>query len=106
MRKVLRIERAGPVENETAEPLLTSKGYKMADPGSGPDRPRPSHAIFHASLDGVAAGLQKGLSLWMQESGSDGALIPASKLRVVYAGNKVTTASNAETPSSRPRADP
>jgi hypothetical protein len=78
----------------------------MVDPGGAPDRPRPSHAIFHASLDGVAAGLQKGLSLWIQESGSDAVLIPAKKLRVVYAGNKVTTASSAETLSSRPRADP
>jgi hypothetical protein len=31
----------------------------------------------------------------MQESGSDAALISAKKLRVVYAGNKVTIASSA-----------
>jgi len=85
MRKVIRIERVNSVEQESGEPLLTPKGYKMADPGGGPDRPRPSHAIFHGTLDGVAAGLQKGLSLWMQEPGTGEALIAANKLRVVYA---------------------
>ena len=50
MRKVLRIKRVAPVESETEQPLVTSKGYKMADPG-GPDRPRPSHAIFHRTLE-------------------------------------------------------
>jgi hypothetical protein len=85
MRKVIRIEPVNSAEPEVGEPLLTPKGYKMADPGGGPDRPRPSHAIFHATLNGVPAGLQKGLSLWMQEPGSDAALIPANKLRVVYA---------------------
>jgi hypothetical protein len=85
MRKVIRIERVNSAEQESGEPLLTPKGYKMADPGGGPDRSRPSHAIFHGTLEGVAAGLQKGLSLWMQEPGKDEALIAANKLRVVYA---------------------
>jgi hypothetical protein len=83
MRKVLRIKRVAPVESETERPLVTSKGYKMADPG-GPDRPRPSYAIFHRTLEGVLGGLQRGLSLWMQEPQKGEALIPANKLRVVY----------------------
>jgi hypothetical protein len=69
MGKVLRIERVAPDETAIEEPLLTPKGYKMADPGGGPDRPRPSHAIFHKTLEGVAAGLQRGLSLWMRQPG-------------------------------------
>jgi hypothetical protein len=85
MRKVIRIERVNSAEQESGEPLLTPKGYKMADPGGGPDRSRPPHAIFQDTLEGVAAGLQKGLSLWMQEPGKDEALIAANKLRVVYA---------------------
>jgi hypothetical protein len=84
MRKAIRIERINSVEQESGEPLLTPKGYKM-DPGAGPDQSRRSHAIFHGTLDGVAAGLQKGLSLWMQEPGKGEALIAANKLRVVYA---------------------
>jgi hypothetical protein len=85
MRKVLRIERAVPIESATEEPLVTPKGYKMVDPGGGPDRPRPSHAIFHRTLKDVAGGLQRGLSLWMHETQRGEALIPANKLRVVYA---------------------
>jgi hypothetical protein len=85
MRKVIRIERVNRAEEEICNPLLTRKGYKMADPGGGPDRPRPSHAIFHGTLEGVAAGLQKGLSLWMEQPGKGEALIPADKLRPVYA---------------------
>jgi hypothetical protein len=85
MRKVIRIERLNSADEETEKPLLTPKGYKMADPGGGPDRPRPSHAIFHGTLEGVAAGLQKGLSLWMEQPGKGQALIPAIKLRAVYA---------------------
>jgi hypothetical protein len=57
----------------------------MVDPGGGPDRPRPSHAIFHKTLEDVAGGLQRGLSLWMREPQRGEALIPANKLRVVYA---------------------
>jgi hypothetical protein len=85
MRKVIRIERVNPAEQEIEEPLLTPKGYKMADPGGGPDRPRAAHAIFHGTLEGVAAGLQKGLSLWMKQPGKGEMLIPANKLRVVHA---------------------
>jgi hypothetical protein len=59
MRKVLRIKRAVPIESATEEPLLTPKGYKMADPGGGPDRPRPSHVIFQRTLEDVAVGLQR-----------------------------------------------
>jgi hypothetical protein len=49
MRKAIRIERINSVEQESGEPLLTPKGYKMADPGAGPDQSRPSHAIFHGT---------------------------------------------------------
>jgi hypothetical protein len=60
MRKVVRIERVAPVGSAVEEPLLTAKGYKMADPG-GADRARTGHAIFHKTLEDVAAGLQRGL---------------------------------------------
>jgi hypothetical protein len=59
MRKVVRIERVAPV-GSAVEELLTAKGYKMADPG-GADRARTGHAIFHKTLEDVAAGLQRGL---------------------------------------------
>jgi hypothetical protein len=85
MRKVVRIERVAPVENAIVEPVLTPKGYKMADPGGGPDKPRPAHAIFQKTLDDVAGGLQPGLSLWMQSADAGEMLIPANKLRVVHA---------------------
>lgn len=85
MRKVVRIERVVPVENANDAPLATPKGYKMADPGAGPDQPRPSHAIFHRTLEDVAAGLQRGLSLWMQSPEAAERLIPAKQLRVIYA---------------------
>ena len=84
MRKVVRIERVAAVENASEEPLRTPKGYKMADPG-GSDRPRPAYAIFHRTLEEVAAGLQRGLSLWMQTSDAGEMLVPANKLRVVHA---------------------
>jgi hypothetical protein len=57
MSRVVRIERVAPVESEVEEPVLTPKGYKMADPGGGPDKPWPAHAIFHRTLEGVAGGL-------------------------------------------------
>jgi hypothetical protein len=85
MRKVVRIERVAPVENAVIQPVLTPKGYKMADPGGGPDKPRPAHAIFHRSLEDVAGGLQRGLSLWMQSGEAGEMLVPANKLRVVHA---------------------
>src|SRR5947209_13852439 len=40
MRQVIRIERVNSAEQESGEPLLTQKGYKMAGPGGGPDRSR------------------------------------------------------------------
>jgi hypothetical protein len=79
MRKVVRIERVAPVENAIEEPILTPKGYKMADPGAGPEGPRPAHAIFQSNLEGVAAGLQKGLSLWMRSGDAGEMLVPANK---------------------------
>lgn len=85
MSRVVRIERVAPVENEVEEPVLTPKGYKMADPGGGPDKPWPAHAIFHTTLEGVAGGLQRGLSLWMRSGHAGEMLVPANKLRAVYA---------------------
>jgi hypothetical protein len=85
MPRVVRIERVAPVENAIEEPVLTPKGYKMADPGGGPDKPRPAHAIFHRTLEEVAGGLQRGLSLWMGSGDAGEILVPANKLRAVYA---------------------
>ena len=79
MRKVVRIERVSPVENANDEPLLTPKGYKMADPGGSPDRPRPAHAIFQRTLEDVAGGLQRGLSLWMKTVDAGELLVPAQQ---------------------------
>jgi hypothetical protein len=53
---------------------------------AGPALP-PASCLVPSALwtEAVAAGLQKGLSLWMEQPGNGEALIPANKLRAVYA---------------------
>jgi hypothetical protein len=57
----------------------------MADPGGGLIGRGHRMLSFTKSLEDVAAGLQRGLSLWMPQPEAGEALIAANKLRVVYA---------------------
>jgi hypothetical protein len=85
MRKVLRIERAVPIESvQPRNPFLRRKGTRWSIQVAG-QIARDLRTIFHRTLEDVAGGLQHGLSLWMHEAQRGEALIPANKLRVVYA---------------------
>ena len=84
MPKIEAIERFEPPEGPSERPFETPRGYKMADPGIGPDRHIAAHAIYVKTLDDVADGLKRGLSLWMKQPGKRETLISAEKLRIRY----------------------
>jgi len=88
MSKV-RIERKFPRKGITEEPLLTPKGYKLADPAFGEHRHHAPHAIFVKSLEDAADAVERGLSLWMKDIAPNGkreSLISAASLKVIRNG--------------------
>jgi hypothetical protein len=85
MPKIEVVERFEPPKGPPERPFETRRGYKMADPGIGPNRHLAAHAIYVKTLDEVAERLKRGYSLWMKQPGKRETLISAGSLRVGYA---------------------
>lgn len=83
VRQVIRIERTNPRAGVIEEPLLTGKGYQLADPANGRLKHHAEMATHVRTLDEVATLIDKGFSLWMTAKGKRPSLITPPKLRVV-----------------------
>lgn len=50
-RRVIRIERVSSRGGVTEEPVVTSKGYQLADPAHGKHKHHAEHATYVRTLD-------------------------------------------------------
>lgn len=62
---VARTKRSFPRTGATEEPKSMAPGYKLRDPEHGSRKRRAENAVFVATLDGVAARMADGFSVWM-----------------------------------------
>ena len=83
--RVIRIERVSQRKGVVEEPVLTSKGYQLADPALGAQKHHAKHAVHVKTLDEVAQLIGKGFSLWMVANGKRSSLISPQSSRIVNA---------------------
>ncbi|WP_181705314.1 hypothetical protein [Chthonobacter rhizosphaerae] len=83
MSKVVRIERIDPPEGGPEVPLLTPKGYQLADPAHGKERHHAKHAVYAPTLERAAELIKQGFSIWMKQEGKRQTLISPKSLRIV-----------------------
>ena len=78
----ITIARRNPPAGLVEKPLITSRGFKMADPRNGENRHHAKFAIHVPTPEGVVAGLKKGWLLWMKQDGKRATLISSASLTV------------------------
>lgn len=82
-RRVIRIERVSSRGGVTEEPVVTSRGYQLADPAHGKHKHLAKHATYVRTLDEAAVLTAKGYSLWMGARGKRPSLIAPKSLRIL-----------------------
>lgn len=81
--RVIRIERVSSRVSSVEEPVVTSKGYQLADPAHGKHKHHAEHATYVRTLDEAAALVSRGFSLRMGAKGKSPSLIAPKSLRIV-----------------------
>ena len=81
--RVIRIERVSSRGGVIEEPVVTSKGYQLADPAHGKQKHHAEHATYVLTLDEAAALVSRGFSLRMGAKGKSPSLIAPKSLRIV-----------------------
>lgn len=84
--RVIRIERASSRNGVVEEPVVTAKGYQLADPAHGKHKHHAEHATYVQTLDEAAALIERGFSLRMGAKGKPPSLIAPKSLRIVREG--------------------
>lgn len=84
--RVIRIERVSSRGGVVEEPIVTSKGYQLADPAQGKHKHHAEHAIYVRTLDEAASLVGRGFSLRMGAKGKPPSLIAPKSLRIVREG--------------------
>lgn len=87
--RVIRIERIASRDGVVEEPVVTAKGYQLADPAHGRHKHHAEHATFVKTLDEAAALVERGFSLRMGAKGKAPSLIAPKSLRIVRKGDVV-----------------
>lgn len=85
--RVIRIERVSSRGGVVEEPVVTARGYQLADPAHGKHKHHAEHATHVRTLDEAAALIGKGFSIWMGARGKRASLIAPKSLRIVHAGD-------------------
>ncbi|MBA4274732.1 MAG: hypothetical protein C0436_03655 [Alphaproteobacteria bacterium] len=85
--RVIRIERVSSRSGAFEEPMMTAKGYQLADPVHGQNRHHAEHAIYVQTLDEAAALIDLGYSLCMGAKGKPESMIALKSLRVLREGD-------------------
>ncbi|MFN6925019.1 MAG: hypothetical protein ACK4P8_05155 [Tabrizicola sp.] len=80
---VIRIERVSPRGGCVEEPVVTAKGYQLADPAHGKQKHHARHATYVRTLEEAAALVERGFSLRMGAKGKPPSLIAPKSLRIV-----------------------
>lgn len=83
-RQVARIERIAPRKGVVEEPLVTARGYRLADPAQGGKRHHAALAVHVRSLEEVARLVGRGHCLWMTAKGKRPSLIAPQGLRILW----------------------
>jgi hypothetical protein len=65
------------------EPVVTAKGYQLADPAHGKHKHHAEHATYVRTLDEAASLVSRGFSLRMGAKGKSPSLIAPKSLRIV-----------------------
>lgn len=81
--RVIRIERITSRSGVVEEPVITAKGYQLADPAHGKHKHHAAHATYVQSLDDAAALIARGFSLRMAAKGKPPSLIAPKSLRII-----------------------
>lgn len=81
--RVIRIERVSSRVGSVEEPVVTSKGYQLADPAHGKHKHHAEHATYVRTLDEAASLVSRGFSLRMGAKGKPPSLIAPKSLRIV-----------------------
>lgn len=87
--RVIRIERIASRSGVVEEPVVTAKGYQLADPANGRHKHHAEHATYVKTLDEAAALVACGFSLRMGAKGKAPSLIAPRSLRIVREGEVV-----------------
>ena len=83
--RVIRIERVSCRSGVVEEPVVTTRGYQLADPAHGKHKHHAEHATYVKSLDEAAVLIERGYSLRMGAKGKPPSLIAPKSLRIVRA---------------------
>jgi len=81
--RVTSIERVSSRSGVVEEPVITAKGYQLADPTHGKHRHHAENATYAQTLKEAAALIARGFSLRMEAKGKPPSLIAAKSLRIV-----------------------
>lgn len=83
--RVIRIERISSRSGVVEEPVVTTKGYQLADPAHGKHKHHAKHATYVKTLDEAAALIERGFPLRMGAKGKAPSLIAPKSLRTIRA---------------------
>jgi hypothetical protein len=84
--QVIRIERTSPRSGAVEKPVVTTKGYQLADLAHGKHKHHAEHATYVQTLGDAAALIDRGFSLRMGAKGKAPSLIAPKSLRIVRRG--------------------
>jgi hypothetical protein len=80
-----RIERVNPRPGAKEEPVLTTRGYELADRRGGGQTNKVINSTFVRSLEEAADLIEKGFSIRMGRPGKRASLISPRSVRIVRA---------------------
>ncbi len=80
-----RIERLESRLGGAEQPILTTRGYQLADPANGSSKHHAEHAVFVPTLDEAADLIERGSLIWMGGTGRRSSLISPGSLRIIRA---------------------
>lgn len=89
--RVIRIERVSSRKGVVEAPVLTAKGYQLADPAHGAEKNKVANATYVQTLDEAASLVSRGYSLRMGAEGKSPSLIAPKSLRIVREGDVSST---------------
>lgn len=84
--RVSRIERVSSRGGVEEEPVVTAKGYQLADPAHGKHKHHAEHAVYVRTLEEAACLIERGFSIRMGAKGKAASLIAPNSLRILREG--------------------